>query len=157
RINYSDGHTGHRMADLSPFTAHLSKACGTEIVSVHRNSRRAFGATITFQGPDAELFLERKSQSLGKFLRAGHDNAQTAEVFSRAAAQIKLQESGCGQQECELILADQWANCSRIERIGIKHHAKSEHGRRAQRPGEAKRMEKWKHAQQTILARKTKN
>ena len=99
RIHDAHAHARQRMADFPAFDADLPETGGAKIGRVDRHRRRAFGAAVTFQRPDAEMFLERRREPVGQFFRGGHHQPQAAEILRRAAAQIELQERRRGQQE----------------------------------------------------------
>src|SRR5262245_17765112 len=107
------------MADLATFAADLPESGSAEIIGVHRDGRPALGTTVAFERSNSEVFLERGCQPLGQLFRPCHYKSQAAEVLRGTTAHIKLQERGCCQQEGQPILADEWANVFRIQRVGV--------------------------------------
>ena len=136
RADDAHAHARQWMADFPAFGADLLEPGGAEIRRVHRHHRRAFGAAVTFERADAEMFLERRGQPVGQFFRAGHHQAQAAEIRRRAAAQVELQKRRRGQQEGDLVLADERADGLRVERIRMINHAHAKHRRQTERAGE---------------------
>src|SRR5947209_8028021 len=104
------------MPDAAALRADLSERRGAEVDSVHGDDGRAFRAAIAFERTNAEVILERNGHALRQFFRAGHDEAQTAEFFGSAAAQVGVEECRSGEEHGYGILADQGANDTRIER-----------------------------------------
>ena len=88
--------------------------------------------------------------ALGQFLRTRRHEAQAAELFRRAAAQVNLQERRRGQQERHRVFLHQPAHGLRVERIRVVNHADAERRRQRQRAREPERMEERQHAENTV-------
>ena len=97
RINNSHANAWQRMADLAALAPDLSKTRGAEIVRVYGNHGGAFRGAIPFQRPDPKLVVKSSREPLGQFFRAGHEQAQTAEIFRRTTTRVQLQEGRCGK------------------------------------------------------------
>ena len=70
------GDAGHGAADgafLAVGLKIVDRAAGR---NVDRSERRKLGRAITFDGPDAEFFLELIGQVLGQLLRAANDDVE---------------------------------------------------------------------------------
>ena len=128
-VNDTYAKPGQRMANASAFDSDLVKPCRSEIMCIDRHRRRALGASVSLEGPDAKLLLKHGRQSIGKFFRAhGHD-AHAAELLRGTPAHVKLQEGRRRQQERDFMVADQLANCFGIQRIGVIDRTHRQHRR----------------------------
>ena len=112
---------------------------------------------VTFERADAEVLLERVGEPFGQFFRAGDDELQAAEILRRHAAHVDLQKRRRGQQKRDGVFADERADGSGVERIRMKHHARAELRRQAERDGETERMEKRQDAEQPVVMREVQN
>ena len=75
------------MADLAALDADLAETGRAEIMRVDGHRRRALGAAVGLEGPDAELLLECGGQPLGQFFRA---TATTRRLPNCSGAQPRM-------------------------------------------------------------------
>ncbi len=139
------------MTDLAALGTDLAHARCAEIAGVDRHRRRALGTAVAFERTDAEAVFKRRGQAAGKFLGAGHDVLQAAELFRRTAAQVHLEECRGCQQERDRVALDQLADPAPVERVGMIHHADAERCRQAERDGEPERVEERQDAEDLVV------
>ncbi len=139
------------MADAAALCADLPKRRRAEIDGVHRHHRRTLRAAVSLERPDAEVILKRHRYALRQFFRARHHEAQAAEFLRRAAPQIRIQERGRRQEHGHRIFVDKRADHSRIQGIGMKHHAGTHRCGQAQSGREAEGMEKRQNPHDAIV------
>ena len=78
------------MANPPALDPNLAETRRAKIMRIDRHRRRALGAAVSLEGPDAELLLERGRQPLGQLFRAHRHDAHAAELLRRATAHVKL-------------------------------------------------------------------
>ena len=135
-----------------PCGADLADARAAEIGAVDGHDGGAFGAAVAFERADAEAFLEGRGKAVREFFRAGHHDAEAAEIARGAAAQVELQEGGRGEQEGNGVFAHERADGTGVERVGMEHHTGAEHGGQRKCAGEPERMEERQDAQDAVVA-----
>ena len=69
------------MADFPAFAPDLMKTSGAKIICIHRHGRRAFGAPVSLQGPDAKALFKGIGDAVRQFFRTHGHEADAAELF----------------------------------------------------------------------------
>ena len=100
---------------------------------------------------NTEVIFESLRNAVRQFFRAGHNKAQAAEIFRRAAARVSVQEGRRRKQHGDRVLVDKSADDARIERIRVEDHADAGGGGQAKRAGKTKRVKERKNAHDAIV------